>query len=61
MFDRLLVPTDGSERACQAAEQRVEVIAMATRDRTGVRRLLSGSVTERALRRAGVPVLAVPE
>jgi len=35
-------------------------IVMGTHGRTGLRRLLLGSVTERTLREAGVPVLTIP-
>lgn len=35
-------------------------IVMGTHGRTGLRRLLLGSVTERTLRDAGVPVLTIP-
>ncbi|MCO8266600.1 universal stress protein [Haloferax sp. AB510] len=42
-----------------AAEHGAEVIAMATHGRTGVERVLLGSVTERVVRTAPVPVLTV--
>ncbi|MGB9958242.1 universal stress protein [Haloferax prahovense] len=42
-----------------AAEHGAEVIAMATHGRTGVERVLLGSVTERIVRTASVPVLTV--
>ncbi|WP_058827109.1 universal stress protein [Haloferax sp. Q22] len=42
-----------------AAEHGAEVIAMATHGRTGVERVLLGSVTERVVRTASVPVLTV--
>ena len=41
-----------------ADRERVDLIAMTTHGRTGVRRLMLGSVTEDVLRRADVPVLA---
>ncbi len=40
-----------------AADQGVDAIAMGTHGRTGVERYVAGSVTERVLRRADVPVL----
>lgn len=42
-----------------AAEAGVDMIAMATHGRTGVGRLLFGSVAESVLRRATVPVLMI--
>jgi nucleotide-binding universal stress UspA family protein len=42
-----------------AAEQDADVIAMGTHGRTGVNRYIAGSVTERVVRRAEVPVLTV--
>jgi len=42
-----------------ATEHGVEVIVMATHGRTGVERVLLGSVTERVVRAAPVPVLTV--
>ena len=38
----------------------VDLVVMGTHGRTGLRRVLVGSVTEAVLRRADVPVLAVP-
>ena len=37
-----------------------DVVVMGTRGRTGLPRLLSGSVTERVIRRSSAPVLTVP-
>ncbi len=46
---------------CDLADKlRVDLIVIATHDRTGVQHLLLGSVAERVLRHAGRPVLAVP-
>ena len=42
-----------------ADEQGVDLLAMGTHGRTGPRRLVLGSVTERVVRHADVPVLAV--
>jgi len=42
-----------------ADEQGVDLLAMGTHGRTGPRRLVLGSVTERVIRHADVPVLAV--
>jgi len=43
-----------------AEEHGIDVIVMGTRGRTGVDRYLLGSVAEKAVRTAGVPVLTVP-
>lgn len=40
-----------------SSEAQVDLIAMTTRDRTGLSRMLHGSVTENVLRRAEVPLL----
>ena len=45
------------EIVAAARESRVDMIAMTTHGRTGVRRLLFGSVAEAVLREATVPVL----
>jgi len=43
-----------------AEQKRPDLIVMATHGRTGVQRLLLGSVTEKVVRAASCPVLAVP-
>ncbi|MGE4092752.1 MAG: universal stress protein [Candidatus Binatia bacterium] len=43
-----------------AERQQVDVIIMATHGRTGVRRFVVGSVTEKVLRTSPCPILAVP-
>ena len=43
-----------------AREKAPDVIVMATHGRTGVRRLMLGSVTEKVIRTAMCPLLAVP-
>lgn len=43
-----------------AAEHGVDLIAMASHGRTGIRRIVMGSVAEAVLRRAGRPVLVYP-
>ncbi len=47
------------EIARTAREEKVDLIAMATHGRSGVTRALLGSVAERTLRNASVPVLVV--
>lgn len=48
------------EGICEAAEKHaVDLIVMATHGRTGLPRLLIGSVTERVVRRAPCPVMVV--
>jgi universal stress protein A len=44
----------------KAAAEGVDMIVMSTHGRTGLAHMLIGSVTERVLRRAPCPVLAVP-
>ncbi|MFB6172671.1 MAG: universal stress protein [Haloarculaceae archaeon] len=43
-----------------AADREVDVIVVGTHGRTGVERVVLGSVAERVVRRADVPVLVVP-
>ena len=44
-----------------ADEYGIDLIVMPTRGRTGLERTLLGSVTERVVRHASVPVLTIPE
>jgi nucleotide-binding universal stress UspA family protein len=56
-FVRVGNPVDEINRF--ASDEDVDVIVMGTHGRTGVRRLVAGSVTERVVRTAAVPVLAI--
>jgi nucleotide-binding universal stress UspA family protein len=50
-----------AQEIATAAEQlRADLVVMGTRGLSGAARLVLGSTTEQVLRRAGVPVLAVP-
>jgi nucleotide-binding universal stress UspA family protein len=58
-----IVVTEGTPAAAilTAAEQhQVDCIVMATHGRSGIRRFVLGSVTEKVLRGSSRPVLAVP-
>jgi nucleotide-binding universal stress UspA family protein len=46
--------------AAKAAEAKSDLIVIGTHGRSGVERLMLGSVTEKVLRKAGCPVLTVP-
>lgn len=46
--------------AVHAAERGADLIVMTTHGRSGIKRAILGSVTERVLRTAAVPVLVVP-
>jgi len=46
--------------AAKAAEAKSDLIVIGTHGRSGVERLMLGSVTEKVLRQAGCPVLTVP-
>jgi len=47
--------------AAYAGERGIDLVAMLTRGRTGLDRLLLGSTTERTVRTSRVPVLTVPD
>lgn len=49
-----------SQIAAYAEENDVDLVVMGTQGRSGVSRLLLGSVTESVLRHSGLPVLTVP-
>ncbi len=55
---RVALPLEGI--LAQARESGAGLIVMGTHGRTGVRRLVIGSVTEEVTRQAEVPVLAIP-
>jgi nucleotide-binding universal stress UspA family protein len=49
------------EKIVEYAQQRgIDLIVMSTRGRGGIQRLLLGSVTDRVVRSAGLPVLVIP-
>jgi nucleotide-binding universal stress UspA family protein len=51
---------NAAEEILKAADKlKVDVIAMSTHGRSGLRRLVLGSITDKVLRGAGVPVLLV--
>ena len=56
----LKVGLPGEEIVRLAAEEQADMIVMGTQGRTGLDRLLLGSVAERVIRRAPCPVLTVP-
>lgn len=58
---RVIVGTPTDAIAAQVRESGANLIVMGTHGRTGLRRLLFGSVTEAVMRTASVPVIAVPE
>lgn len=56
-----LVKGEPHEEICRFAEAcGADLVVMATHGRTGLTRLLMGSVTERVIRTSSVPVLTVP-
>jgi nucleotide-binding universal stress UspA family protein len=58
---RLLVGDPASEIVQLAADEGVDLIVMGTHGRTGLRRLLMGSVAEAVVRRASCPVLTLKQ
>ncbi|HEX7831932.1 MAG TPA: universal stress protein, partial [Thermoanaerobaculia bacterium] len=58
---RVVVDTPADAILAQVRESGANVIVMGTHGRTGLRRLLFGSVTESVMRLAPVPVIAVHE
>jgi nucleotide-binding universal stress UspA family protein len=56
---RLLLGDPASEIVRLAEEEHAEMIVMGTHGRTGLRRLLMGSVAEAVVRRATCPVLCL--
>lgn len=58
---RVMVGTPTDAIVALASEADVDLVVMGTHGRTGVRRLLLGSVTEAVMRLAPVPVIAVNE
>ncbi len=55
---RVAAPLDGI--LAQASESGAGMIVMGTHGRTGFRRLIIGSITEATMRKAEIPVIAVP-
>lgn len=58
---RLVVGDPASEIVRVAEEEKVDLIVLGTHGRTGLRRLLMGSVAEAVLRRAPCPVFTFKE
>lgn len=59
-FDaRVIVDSTVSSIVKEAAEERADLLVMGTHGRTGVRRLIVGSVCESVMRAVSVPVMAV--
>jgi nucleotide-binding universal stress UspA family protein len=64
---KIVCPTDFSEPSFEALQAAVELarhfaaelIVIATRGQTGFKRLVFGSVAEKVVRLAGVPVLSI--
>jgi nucleotide-binding universal stress UspA family protein len=54
-------PDAASESVAWASQHGVDLIAMASHGRSGLRRLVMGSVAESVLRRARLPVLVYPQ
>jgi len=59
--DAVVGPDVGSAIVAYAQEHVVDLIAMATHGRSGISRLLQGSVAESVLRHTHVPMLLYPE
>ncbi|HEX3997076.1 MAG TPA: universal stress protein [Pirellulales bacterium] len=60
MTEHILVEGDTAEQIDRyASENKIDLIVMGTHGRTGLARLLTGSVTEEALRRSPCPMLIV--
>jgi nucleotide-binding universal stress UspA family protein len=57
--ERLLLEGDAAEEIVRLAEEEADLIVLGTRGRTGLPRLLLGSVAEKVLRRAPCPVITV--
>lgn len=61
-FEHRLLAGDAAEAIVRTAEQdKVDMIVLGTHGRTGLTRLLMGSVAEAVVRRAGCPVLTVKQ
>lgn len=60
MYGRILVPTNGGDHSAAAARRAVDLVVMGTHGRTGIGERLLGSVTERVVGAADVPVLVTP-
>ena len=58
---RVVVGTAVQSIVAQIAGENVDLVVMGTHGRTGLRRLLVGSVTEAVIRQASVPVIVVHE
>ena len=59
-YDVTEAPDVHREILAHAARRRADVIVVGTHGRSGVHRLILGSIAEKVLRRAPVPVLTVP-
>lgn len=58
--EHILVKGDPADQIVRVAEQKkVDLIVLGTHGRTGLTRMLMGSVAERVVQRAKVPVLAI--
>ena len=54
------IGTPSAEVARYAKRNRIDLIVMATHGRTGLAHLVMGSVAERVVQTAGIPVLTIP-